>query len=125
MLKLHNRQEESVDLPLLRRNLLQIIEIKNCNQSELGDILGCSREKINNAITEKHASKALEIAAGLLLENLFLRNRLDAIEGAQRTLNALALNDVSSKLPPAGAMVVQPVKYVVPVPPKKRGGRKN
>jgi len=104
-------------------NLLEELSI---GKGELAVKMGYDPASFSRIYNEKDVAPEKFLLIGrLLLENLQLRRKLTAIEGAQRTLNALAMNDVSSKLPPAAAMVVQPVKYVVPTPPKKRGGRKS
>jgi hypothetical protein len=124
------QQENEVNLRCSSK-IADLQHLTTLKISQIAELLGVRYETINRAANGHTGSEQLFCGLKMLLENYQMRQRLDAIENAHRTLNALALNDASGSLPPsldkveAIALVGPSVKYKIQAPQDKLSRRKN
>ena len=96
--------------------LLKIKQIKPLKNYEIAKILGVEQSTVGRGNSLQFIN-----ALKLLLENLQLKDRLDKVEAAQRTLAQLAgptspyiTNENPSSIPQTPGMAVPPEKYKFP-----------
>lgn len=82
-------QEENNIASDIQRILFSINEIKKLKNYEIAEKIGVTPETISRGISGKYGSTQLLKALELLLENIQMRERLDQIEAAQRTMALL------------------------------------